>query len=83
MLTRPSQEDLDRWADDGGSCLRTTASQEMMLTITALTDQALARCDSLGIPWADFYQALLLERRGQGSVPQEMFQRAFRRLGKE
>jgi hypothetical protein len=49
--------------------------------IEAMTNQAVARCDRLGIAREDFYRALLEEQKLHPEVSvAELFQRTFRRL---
>jgi hypothetical protein len=57
------------------------APEPVRKIVEAMVNQALARCDQLGIAWEDFHRTMLEEQklRSTGDVA-DLFERTFRRL---
>ncbi len=84
----PTQAELMRWQDDGGGLNRwdNEPTWEDSLTVDAIVDQALAKCEAHGVSYEDFLRALTgsgSEVARQGPITNVRYHvaRAFEQLG--
>ncbi len=81
MRAFPDECELQRWVDDGGSP-RTSPSRELALTLSAMVEQVMAKCGTLGIDHGVFFESMQDQaKETPGLHPRDLFRITFQRFG--